>query len=82
MFPFTPVELHAGWVIGKERTITAKSGTYFWNHKEKPVVLLFDLKGKAKNPDAQITPKGKGWQVKVNMVDWQETAVIKSSIEK
>ena len=28
MFPFTPVELHRGWLIGKERIITAVPGTF------------------------------------------------------
>ncbi len=30
MFPFTPIELHAGYVIGKERILTATSGVFGW----------------------------------------------------
>ena len=78
MFPFTPVELHAGWIVGKERILTAKSGSYFWDHKERPAVLLFDIKGKSKTPDANITRQGHGWQVEIKMTDWQETAVIEA----
>ncbi|MCC7349724.1 MAG: hypothetical protein IT446_04070 [Phycisphaerales bacterium] len=29
-FPFTPIELHAGWVVGKERIITDRSGDFGW----------------------------------------------------
>ena len=28
MFPFTPVELHHGWLLGRERSITAVPGTF------------------------------------------------------
>jgi len=28
MFPFTPGELHHGWVLGRERIITAVPGTF------------------------------------------------------
>jgi hypothetical protein len=82
MFPFTPVEIHPGWLIGKERTITAKSGTYIWAHKDKPAVLLFDLKGKAKTPDATVTRHKQGWKVDLKMSDWHETAIIESATDK
>ena len=76
MFPFTPVELHAGWLVGRERIITAKSGTFVWDHREKPVCLLFDLKGRSRPYDAQITRRGSAWEVTVKLADWNEIAVI------
>lgn len=82
MFPFTPVELHAGWIVGKERIITAKSGSFVWAHKDKPVVLVFDIKGMSKTPHAKIIQHGQGWLVKLKISDWHETAVIKSAAEK
>jgi hypothetical protein len=30
VFPFTPIELHAGYLLGKERIITLHSGEYGW----------------------------------------------------
>lgn len=30
MYPFTPIELHAGYVVGKERILTARSGLFGW----------------------------------------------------
>ncbi len=40
MFPFTPIELHAGWLVGKERILTAVSGEFGWRG-EKPDVEVF-----------------------------------------
>jgi len=76
MFPFTPVELHAGWLVGKERIITAKSGTFVWSRPDKPVCVLFDLKGRAKTPNVQMRRRGKVWEVTVKLADWNEIAVI------
>ena len=82
MYPFTPVELHEGWLVGQERTITAISGNYKWNHLEKPVCLVFDLKGKrVATPNVRMIQKGKAWQVNLKISDWNETAVIMSKSE-
>ena len=40
MFPFTPIELHSGWLVGKERILTAVSGDFGWRG-EKPDVDVF-----------------------------------------
>jgi hypothetical protein len=45
-FPFTPIELHSGWLIGKERIITSKSGTFGWHDMSKVKGHLFDADGK------------------------------------
>jgi hypothetical protein len=81
MFPFTPVELHSGWLVGKERTLTAISGKYVWNHPDKPVCLAFDLKGRRITPNVTMTNKGRTWAVDLKLSDWNETAVIMSSGE-
>lgn len=80
MFPFTPVELHAGYLIGKERILTAKSGEFFWAHSNKPICRVFDLKGKEVKPQVQMTRKGNGWNVNLKINDWNEAAVITSAI--
>lgn len=83
MFPFTPVELHAGWLIGKERILTAKSGSFFWNNAKKPGVLAFNSKGYSIKPKSlKITKKDAGWQVDLGITNWQETAVIHDPAEK
>jgi len=46
MYPFTPVELHHGYVIGKERILTNRSGTFGWNDNSKHEVHVFDATGR------------------------------------
>lgn len=45
MYPFTPVELHAGWVVGEERIITKNSGLFGWGNDAKHEVHVFDDTG-------------------------------------
>jgi len=46
MFPFTPVELHRGWLLGKERIITAVPGTFTFGDKKPVKVYWYDAAGK------------------------------------
>ena len=47
MFPFTPIELHAGWLVGKERILTAVSGEFGWRGEKPDVdVFVFDELGR------------------------------------
>ena len=80
MYPFTPVELHQGYLVGKERILTAVSGTFTWDHPDKPVCLTFDSKGYRTVPDVIVVRNGKGWDVTVKMQDWNATAVIASGL--
>ncbi len=82
MFPFTPVALHEGWVLGKERIITAVSGTYRWSRAERPTCLRFDLRGLPLKGGFDLARSQEGWQVRVSLKDWQETAVIKAAGER
>ena len=79
MFPFTPVELHEGWVVGKERTITAVSGSFVWPHPEAPVCLRFDLRGLRQEGGVTMRQDGQGWRVDVALDDWRGTAVIQAA---
>ena len=45
MFPITPVELHEGYIIGKERIVTNRSGLFGWGDKSKHEVHVFNDKG-------------------------------------
>jgi hypothetical protein len=77
MFPFTPVELHEGWVIGKERIITCVSRKFHWPESAKPVCKRFDKIGvDAEGGFTVEENKNGGWDVTVNLKDWEETAVI------
>jgi len=46
MFPTTPVELHEGFIIGRERIITNRSGLFGWGDKSKHEVHVFNDEGK------------------------------------
>jgi len=76
MFPFTPVALHAGWVVGRERTVTCVSGCYRWAAARRPRVLVFDMEGKEVTPRAVMRPAGRGWQVELTLQDWAQIGVI------
>jgi hypothetical protein len=45
LFPFTPIELQKGYIIGKERIITNKSGRFGWGDNSKAEVYVYDGKG-------------------------------------
>ena len=45
MFPITPIELHKGYIIGREKIITKVSGLYGWDDASKHEVHVYDDKG-------------------------------------
>ena len=46
MFPLTPVELHRGWLLGKERVLTAVPGTFTLGDAAPVRVYWYDAAGK------------------------------------
>lgn len=46
MFPFTPIELHEGYVIGRERIVTNRSGRFGWGDASAFVAHVYDRTGK------------------------------------
>ena len=46
MFPLTIMELHSGYIIGKERILTNKSGLFGWGDRSEFEVHVFDRVGK------------------------------------
>jgi len=49
MFPITPMELHEGYIIGKERIITNRSGVFGWNDSSSHEVHIYDEIGREVN---------------------------------
>lgn len=76
MFPITPVGLHEGWIEGKERIITAISGTYNWRNEKKPNIYLFDLCGRTKEHNFETSKTKDGWEIKIDLKDWEEIVTI------
>jgi len=46
MYPFTPIELHEGYVIGVERILTNRSGLFGWGDRSDFVPHVFDAEGR------------------------------------
>ena len=46
MFPITPMELHEGYIIGKERILTNRSGLFGWGDASQHEVHVFDNTGR------------------------------------
>jgi len=75
MFPFTPVQLGEGFLIGQERIITCISGN-FSSTKKPRHCLLFDEFGNEKAATCKISRTASGWDTEVRLKDWNEIAVI------
>lgn len=45
IFPFTPIELHQGYLIGKERILTARSGQFGWGDRSRHRVFVYGKDG-------------------------------------
>lgn len=45
LYPFTPLELHAGYIIGKEKILTMKSGKFGWGDQSGIKGEIYDATG-------------------------------------
>ena len=61
MYPFTPIELHKGYLIGQERIITKNSGLFGWGDNSDFEAVVFDNTGKVTQqyPVKKVTLDGK-----------------------
>ena len=78
LFPFTTVELHEGFLIGAERTVTAVSGEFGLSGKKPPTIYCYDRDGNPKNPAGMVTVSGlpEHWTVSVKLDDWNAVAIM------
>jgi hypothetical protein len=78
MFPFTPEELHKGWLKGKERIISAVSINTLWKKDSTPLIHVFDLTGREVDfkGRCQTSKEGRAWRVTLKLKDWEEIAVV------
>ncbi len=44
-FPFTPIELHSGYIIGEERIVSNRSGIFGWGDASEAEVKVYDGQG-------------------------------------
>ncbi len=74
-FPFTPIELHHGYLLGKERIIMMHSGAYAWpGETVKCTVRYFDRNGQIRRTEDPQTASEKQ-RVKVDLAEG-EAAII------
>lgn len=48
LFPFTPLELHAGYLLGKERIVATHDGSYGWDEPFRYRLWIYDAEGKVR----------------------------------
>jgi len=55
-YPITVEEIHSGWIKGRERIITAKSGNFGWDGKYKARIFIYNDRGECitKNPTINL----------------------------
>jgi len=63
MYPFTPLELHSGYVIGEQRIITSRSGLFGWGDDSDFTGYVYDRDGKPTDhyPVQRILEDGKAY---------------------
>ena len=76
MFPITPVELGKGFIIGKERILTAVSRQFVISAPPK-AVYAYNENGMPKKSDHTVVPDGKGkFIISIKLKDWNETCAV------
>ncbi len=77
MYPITPVELHEGYILGKERILTNRSGYYSFGGREKAELHFFDATGReVKRPVETAVKNGKTYY-KVVLDKNESCAIVK-----
>ncbi len=75
MYPITPVELGKGFIVGKERVLSAVSGKFIT--PKKPVAIhRFDKNGNAIPDGFSVRQVPGGWETDIRLRDWEETAAL------
>ena len=77
MYPITPVELHQGYIIGKERILTNRSGYYSFGGSEEAELHFFDADGKEVNRNAETVIKDNKKYYKVVLGEHESCAIVK-----
>jgi len=76
VFPFTPIELHYGYLLGRERIITLHTGSYGWPDDASLVVChRFDKNGKRHGASWPTTLKNGAARTAVELGE-EEVAVL------
>ena len=77
MYPITPVELHEGYIIGKERILTNRSGYYSFGGKENAELHFFGADGREVKRDVEKVVKNNKNYYKVVLAENESCAIVK-----
>ncbi|MBR7131088.1 MAG: hypothetical protein IKC82_03745 [Lentisphaeria bacterium] len=79
MYPFTPVELHSGYLIGEERILTIHSGEFGWFGTGKLAQLhVFDHLGReVKDYPAEVIKTPEGVMTRLDLKKDHSAALVK-----
>jgi len=80
MYPITPIELHAGMVLGKERILTNRSGKYGWPGNSKTDVYVIDTEGRqVKSPNVKDIVENEKSLIELRLASDQFAILVKKS---
>jgi len=84
MYPFTPIEIHGGWMLGEERILTLYSGSYGWKGKNHLAqTFVYDATGRETSDvstEAAFTSDGTCFNIN-NLPDDYMAAIVKIPVE-
>jgi hypothetical protein len=81
LYPFTPIELHHGYLLGKERAVTLHDGNYGWAGKRCLVQLRhFNSKGILINDDSS-TIIGKEARTAVKLAKGEAMVLVRTPLK-
>jgi hypothetical protein len=78
MFPFTPIELRSGTVIGEERILTNRSGLFGWGDMSSATTYVYDRDGRATDTikPKDVTRNGKRY-VELRLPEGYSAALVR-----
>jgi len=80
MFPFTPIELHGGYLIGEERILTNRSGLFGWGDDSDFEAHVFDRVGRETTEIAvrRVTKDGRAY-AEVRLPEGYSAAIVRKA---
>lgn len=83
MYPFTPVELHSRWLLGKERILTCISGEFGWPGSSRLAeIFVYDENGKQTSDySAEAFAEGKDTRIRLKLKPLQCAVLIAIPLE-
>ncbi len=82
MFPFTPVELHSGWLLGEERILTKLPGTYTFGDDAQVKVYWYGNEGGAVAKEASQEVKQGRRLVRLDLAEGEMAVIVRADADR